>query len=123
MNVVSVIGNLTKDPVLSKAGGKQVCRMRLGIQRGPGRAIFTDVHVFDGDARRCVARLSQGDAVAISGSLNMSEWVGRDGVRRSSLYILARSVFILGAPVREPVEPEEDPFAEGKAVEDEPVEA
>jgi single-strand DNA-binding protein len=115
MNVVSVTGNLTKDPEMGQNDtGQEVCRLRLGLGRGRhSETVYTDVKVFGTEARRCARYLARGRSVAVSGWLEFAEWVGRDGIKRSRLYVGTTNVDFMG-PVGGSVVADSD--AEGPGV-------
>jgi single-strand DNA-binding protein len=105
MNDVSLIGRLTRDPELvTTPGGTDIANLRVAIdRRGRGNgAVFVDAKCFEAQARACAEHLAKGRQVAISGRLELDEWDGEDGHRRSRLYVVAQSVrFLAGKPAVE----------------------
>ena len=107
LNVVMVMGRLTRDPDVSQTGGgKPVAQMRLAVPRRPaGRvergADFVDVVVYDGLATVCGEHLRKGRRVGVVGRLAHEEWEGQDGQRRQRLTIVAREVDFLDGPTRD----------------------
>jgi single-strand DNA-binding protein len=97
MNDVSLIGRLTRDPELhSTQSGTQIAGLRLALERRGDGAVFVSVKCFDGQARACAEHLAKGRQVAVSGRLELDEWLADDGSKRSQLYVVARSVQFLG---------------------------
>ena len=95
MNSVSLIGNLTQDPELSKRGGREVCDLRVAVDgRGDADPVFVDVTTFDGSARACAEYLRMGRQVAVDGRLHYSQWEAEDGSRRSRLKIVGNVEFL-----------------------------
>jgi single-strand DNA-binding protein len=76
VNTVSLVGRLTADPQLrANRNGTDECRMRIAVQRRqrdgqpePG-VVYIDITTFGHQARRCAARLSNGDRIGLSGRL------------------------------------------------------
>lgn len=101
MNAVALVGRLTRDPVLSSAGERQVCEFRVAVPRSAGspEADFVDVACFGAVARTCAEHLSRGRLVAVSGRLRYSEWDGDHG-RRSKTDVVADSVDFLDRRIR-----------------------
>jgi single-strand DNA-binding protein len=104
LNVVMVMGRLTRDPDLSQTGGgKPVAQMRLAVPRYPvgraeRRADFVDVVVYEGLATVCARHLRKGRRVGVVGRLAHEEWESQAGERRQRLTIVAREVDFLDAP-------------------------
>jgi len=99
VNSVHLIGNLTKDPELTRRGGKEVCDLRIAVSgRGSSDPIFVDVTTFDGSARACALFLSRGRQVAVDGRLHYSRWQTEDGSRHSRLKVVGNVEFLGGRP-------------------------
>jgi single-strand DNA-binding protein len=107
VNVVVLIGNLTKDPELRHTqGGVAVCDLRVavnGSEKIQGewteRADFFDVTVWGNQAEACAQYLSKGSKVGVDGKLRYEEWEDRDsGAKRSRVKVVAGNVqFLSGA--------------------------
>jgi single-strand DNA-binding protein len=100
MNVVTLIGNLTKDPELRGEGENPVCQLRLAVNgAAKDEPLYIDVAAFGAQAETCARYLSKGRAVAVSGRLRFREWKGRDGAKRSEHSVAADRVdFLAQAP-------------------------
>lgn len=102
MNVVVLIGRLTKDPELRwTPSGKAVCQFRLAVDRGTSNAQgeketdFFDVVVWEKQAENCANFLSKGRLVAVNGRLQSRSYDAQDGTRRTVIEIVARDVRFL----------------------------
>ncbi len=99
MNVVTLIGNLTKDPELRGDGENPVCQLRLAVNGAKDAPLYVDVAAFGAQAESCARYLSKGRAVAVSGRLRFREWKGRDGAKRGEHSVAADRVdFLAQAP-------------------------
>lgn len=105
INVVTLTGNITKDPeVRDLPSGTKVCTLRLAVngsiknQDGgwDDKPNYFNVAVFGGQAAACEQYLTKGRPVAVSGRLDWSEWE-KDGVKREDIKIIASVVQFLGA--------------------------
>jgi single-strand DNA-binding protein len=104
MNSFSLVGALTKDPVLKGEGETRVCRLRLAEMNGhPDHPLYINVSVFGAQAESCHEHLHKGRQVAVVGRLRFREWQRVDLTRRSEFWIAADRVDFLGRPAA-PVE-------------------
>jgi single-strand DNA-binding protein len=100
--VISLIGNLTRDPELrTTPSGTSVSDLRLAINRPKKNgedqgADYVDVVCWGVTAENCAKYLSKGRPVAVSGRLRHSEWE-TDGARRSKLEVVADQIDFLHA--------------------------
>lgn len=119
MNVVCIVGNLTRDPELrATAGGTSVCDLSVAVnsrekdgQTGEwrDRADFFDVTVWGNQADNCAQYLEKGRGVAISGRLRQERWQNQGGENRSRVKIVAHSVQFLSSAQRREDEDEPSP--------------
>jgi single-strand DNA-binding protein len=96
---VSAEGGLVKTPELAFSNaGKPWVRARIACkerQRGQsgewqdGPATFIDVVCFGRTAENLVESADTGDTIQVVGRLQMNEWEGDDGVKRTSYRIVA----------------------------------
>ncbi len=106
VNVVVLIGNLTRDPELRSIGsGTSVCNLRLAVNdryKDPAtgewgdRPNYFDVDVFGGQGERCAQYLNKGRQVAVEGRLRWREWETQDGQKRQAVSVVANSVQFIG---------------------------
>jgi len=106
INVVVLVGNLTRDPELRHTpGGTPVCSLRIAVndRRRDESGNWVDapnyfsVSVFGNQAESCAQYLSKGRPVAIDGKLRWREWQGQDGNKREAVEVVADSVQFLGS--------------------------
>ena len=102
MNKVFLIGNLSKEPELSKTpSGVAVCKFPIAVQRdytdsdGNKSADFFTIVVWRGRAENCGKYLKKGNKVAIVGSLQTRSYEDKDGVKRNVTEIIASEVEFL----------------------------
>lgn len=101
MNSVVLIGRLTADPQTHAGEKHESATFRLAVPRPVGDgAEFIDIVTFDKLASTCGEWLTKGREVAVVGKLRLSEWIGRDGERRSRVQVVADAVQFLGAPTK-----------------------
>lgn len=106
MNVVFLMGNLTRDPELRYTpGGQAVCTLGLAVNNkftgkdGETReeALFVDVNVWAKTAENCVKYLSKGSPILVEGRLKFRTWEGPDGSKRSKIDVTAFNVQFLSS--------------------------
>lgn len=102
MNRLTIIGNLTADPVLNTTStGKKVCNFNVAVNRrgrqleGQPDADFFRVSVWDKLAESCQQYLVKGKKVAVVGSVSLHLYTGNDGATRGSLDVSAQEVEFL----------------------------
>jgi single-strand DNA-binding protein len=106
INVVVLVGNLTRDPELRHTpGGTPVCSLRIAVndRRRDESGNWVDapnyfsVSVFGNQAESCAQYLSKGRPVAVDGKLRWREWQAQDGSKREAVEVVADSVQFLGS--------------------------
>lgn len=98
MNKVILIGNLTKDPELSKTTSDvSVCKFSIAVSRrwGNSETDFFNVIAWRGQAENCSKFLRKGSKVAISGSIQTRTYDANDGSKRYVTEIVADEVQFL----------------------------
>ena len=99
MTKVFLIGNLTRDPELTEtSGGVPVCRFGVAVNRGYGENRATDFYNVTAWRRlgETVARYTKkGHKIAVYGDLQIRQYEGNDGVRRTSVDVMAQDVEFL----------------------------
>lgn len=102
MNKVIMIGNLTKDPEMTKtASGIEICHFSIAVNRnfenseGVREADFFNVTVWRGLASVCAKYLSKGYKVALAGAMQNNSYEDKDGIRRYYSEIIADEVDFL----------------------------
>ena len=99
MTKVFLIGNLTRDPELTEtSGGVPVCRFGVAVNRGYGENRATDFYNVTA-WRRLGEQVAQytkkGNKIAVYGDLQIRQYDGNDGVRRTSVDVVAQDVEFL----------------------------
>ena len=98
MNRVILIGNLTKDPELSKTNNDlSVCKFTVAVSRSYGKqeTDFFTVIAWRTQADNCARFLKKGSKVAISGSIQNRSYDAGDGTKRYVTEIVADEVQFL----------------------------
>jgi single-strand DNA-binding protein len=104
LNCFTGIGRLTRDPELRYTpSGKAVCRFGLAINRSYKNqdgnnvedTLFINVSSWGKQAEYCSQFLKKGRRVAINGELKSNNWQDREGNKRVTFEINARSIQFL----------------------------
>lgn len=101
MNLVSLVGRLTRDPEL-KEGTTSVARFSVAIDRGKDKdgndrgTDFPNVVVFGKQAENCAKYLEKGRQVAIQGRIQTGSYE-KDGKKIYTTDVVADRVEFLGA--------------------------
>ena len=104
-NKVMLMGNLTRDPVLSylPGNGDAVVNFGLAVNRKVKKGdvweddvCFVEITVWRKQAENCDKYLSKGRPVFIEGYLKFSTWES-DGQKRNKLEVVANLVQFLGS--------------------------
>ena len=107
MNTVNLIGRLTQDPQVATRSDTTICKLRVAVNRLPGKngedrgANYFDIATFGGLALNCGKYLTKGRRVGIAGRLNHNEWKADDGSSRQRVEIIADNVEFLDGPKRD----------------------
>jgi len=109
INHVVLVGRLTRDPELTYTqSGTAVCRFSIAVNRtsstgaesqDSSTSYFTVV-TWNKTAEICKEYLSKGKQVGIDGRLQQRRWAGQDGMKRSTVEIVANNVQFFGPPLR-----------------------
>lgn len=111
MNSYNCTGNLGRDPELrSMPNGDPVCNFPLAVNLGKDvPPLWLKVEVFGNQADNCSKYLTKGSKVAVSGSLRLDEYEGRNGEQRQILVVRASQVtFVRSEPPESPQAPSPD---------------
>ena len=125
------IGRLTRDPELRYTpSGKAVCKFGLAINRNYKNqegnnvedTLFINVSSWGRQAEHCSQFLKKGKRVAINGELRSNNWQDREGNKRVTYEINARSVQFLDY-LKDMDNSSEDEYRKRKQIQDDsPVE-
>ena len=101
LNLVVLIGRLTRDPELRyTAGGIPVAKMAIACDRPVGKdkpkeTDFIDIVVWRVQAENCAKHLGKGRLIAIEGSLRIRSYDAQDGTKRKVAEVVADNVRFL----------------------------
>ena len=107
VNVVLLLGHLTRDPELrTTPSGQAVCQFGLGVNRrwknGQGALqeapVFVEVVAWGTQAETVATYCAKGRAVLVEGRLQFDQWQTEAGERRSRLNVVAQPVTFVGRP-------------------------
>ena len=104
MNKVILVGNLVRDPELSKTNnGTAVCNFSIAVNRdytnadGERDADFFNITVWRGRAETCGKYLKKGSKAAVTGSIQTRTYDAQDGSKRYVTEIVAEEVEFVGS--------------------------
>lgn len=104
MNKLTIIGNLTKDPVTrTTQSGSTVCSFSVAVNRrqrdqnGQNIADFFQVSAWNQLGQNCQQYLAKGRKVAVVGSVSCHTYQGGDGKTYASLDVMASDVEFLSS--------------------------
>lgn len=106
-NKVILAGRLTRDPQLSYLpSNTPVCEFGLAINRkwrgqdGEMRdeTCFVDLRCYGRQAETLNQYVSKGRPLLVEGRLKLDQWEGKDGGKRSKLYVVVDTFQFLDAP-------------------------
>ena len=104
INIVTISGNLTRDPELMQAGNTSILSFGVAVndwrrnpQSGQWENVpnFVDCIVFGSRADALAGLLHKGSKVAIDGKLRYSSWEGKDGKKRSKLEVVVNELELM----------------------------
>ncbi len=101
INSVHLTGVLERDPVSKQNDGSVMVGFTVRVEevnRASGEVfkVFVPIEVY-GQGCDQAQGLRAGDAVLATCKLKWTSWTGKDGQRKSSLAVLARTVRVVGA--------------------------
>lgn len=102
LNRIILIGRLTKDPELRYTpSNKPVAAFTLAVDRnyksadGQKETDFINIVAWNKQAELCANHLVKGELCAIEGRLQIRNYEGKDGVRRTAAEVVADNVRFL----------------------------
>jgi single-strand DNA-binding protein len=96
VNVLSLTGRLTADPVRRETSRGVVCEFRVAVDCRP--RLWIGIEAWGQLAGRCAQHLRAGRRVAITGALVAEEYTSRTGERVTRCYVRATGVTFLDRP-------------------------
>ena len=103
MNNVSLIGNLTKDPVIKVAGDAKVANFTLAVRRTADKADFINCVAWRKTADLIEAYVKKGQQIGVIGSVETRNYDGADGKKVYVTEVNVREVTLLSRKNQEPV--------------------
>lgn len=109
MNLVVLMGNLTRDPELRRTpAGQAVADIGLAVsekyKNKDGEEVestcFVDIVAWGKRAEACGQYLAKGSAVMVEGKLQLDQWQTAAGEKRYKLKVRATNVQFIGSPRR-----------------------
>lgn len=103
MNVLNIIGNLTRDPESRQVGDKTVCNFTVAVNRrqkdkdGNNVADFFRISAWGKMGENCQKYLNKGRKVGVTGSVSVHPFLGQDGSPKASLEVFASEVEFLNS--------------------------
>ena len=104
INIVTISGNLTRDPELRQASNTSVLSFGVAVndrrrnpQSGQWESVpnFVDCIIFGTRADALAGLLHKGSKVAIDGKLRYSSWEGKDGKKHSKLEVVVNELELM----------------------------
>jgi len=118
LNIFTGIGRLTRDPELRYTpGGTGTCRFSIAINRTYRNqegtdiedVLFLNVTTWGKQAENVAQFLKKGRRVAVTGELRSNDWQDKEGNKRTSFEVNAKSVQFLDSVKKEEDVEEEMP--------------
>jgi single-strand DNA-binding protein len=128
MNVVMLVGNLTRDPEMKyTSGGKAVTEFTVAVNEGTGEkrvTTFIKCEAWEETAEQVAERARKGSRVAVEGRLKVDTWNDKvTNARREKMFVTARTVNVLpSAPALTELTPEARPNVPQRAPQPQPEE-
>lgn len=119
INSVQLTGRLGADPDYRTVGDNiDLCKFSLAVKHeyDPSSTMTEDTSWFDievwGSLGRSTARrVRKGMLVAVSGSIGVNAWVGKDGIERQNPVVTANLVEVLQSKSQQSLPPENSQFS------------
>ena len=88
------MGRLGSDPLFTQKGDKKIAKFTLAVNNGTDDPDWLDIVCFSHNAEFANNFLEKGVKVVIEGRIASSSYEDRDGIKRKSTNIVARSISI-----------------------------
>lgn len=116
MNKVFMIGNICKDPELSETNsGIAVCRFSIAVNRrrtsadAEPQTDFFNVTAWRGLAETVARYCKKGNKIAVTGQIQIRQYEDREGVKRTSVDVVAEEVEFLSQKPNNEAKTAEEP--------------
>lgn len=74
MNVLTIVGRATKDPMMKETQYGNVCFLNVAVNDMGGKADFFSVKLTDKQAENTMKYVHKGDLVSVQGSVHLNQW-------------------------------------------------
>lgn len=74
MNVITIVGRATKDPIVRKTKYGDICYLTVAVGAKNSRTDYFNVALKDGACERCSQHVKKGDLVTVQGSVHLNQW-------------------------------------------------
>ena len=93
LNSIILAGNLGNDPEIHfNSEGEPIASFNLAFRAGKKKTGWIKVTCFNRLSGICEKHLHSGAKIAVSGVLSFSQWETNEGVKRSSIQLIAHSL-------------------------------
>ena len=100
MNVLSIYGNLVRDPELAYTGGNvAICTFDIAVNRkykGEEQVSYFTVNAFNKAAELINQYYAKGKPILLTGRLQQERWQAKDGGNRSKVVIIVDNLTFTG---------------------------
>lgn len=123
MNVVSLIGNLVRDPQLGYSGDMAIAKFTIAVNDGYGerqRTSYIPITVFGKPAQNAERYLTKGSKVAVTGHIQTGSYE-HDGAKRYVTEVIADKVTYLSTKQENTVKTENKATQGSEALSDDDV--
>lgn len=97
MNVICLLGRLTRDPERKETeSGKVIARFTLAVQRNKDQADFIDCQAWEKTAGVALEYLKKGDQCAVQGRLQIRPYETDDGQKRKAVTVQVSQLRLVG---------------------------
>lgn len=112
MNLLFIIGNLTKEPEKVDGVSSTLCKLNVAVNEnftkedGTRPVQYFNVTVWNKLGDNCLKYLKKGSKVGILGKIQNRSWEDKDGNKRYAQEIVASEIEFLSSPGEKPKEKE-----------------
>lgn len=94
LNIVVLLGNLTRDPETTNFSNTKVCKFGIAAQTDKNSVCFIEVAAWGNLADSCQQYLKKGKLITVEGRLKFETWE-KDGKKNSKHVIVASKIDFL----------------------------
>lgn len=102
MQILTIVGNLTRDPDSRDVNGKTVCNFTVAVNRqkkpdGTQEADFFRVAAWGKMGENCQKYLTKGRKVGVTGTVSVRAYADQSGQPKASMEVFAKEVEFLSS--------------------------